>query len=92
MEERIKYTPQGFSYIDVSLLEVVNWGGMGICNNCGKIHKNLKLIWVLADTYCDDCFNEWLKRTKEYSQEDIDYDLHLQKDNDIEWYKRHGVI
>lgn len=32
MENKIKYTPQGFSYVDVNLLEVIAWGGIGICN------------------------------------------------------------
>lgn len=92
MKERIKYTPQGFSYIDVTLEECINWGGYGVCNGCGQIHDRLKLIWVLTDTYCEKCFNEWLKRSENMDKEDIDHDLALQKDNDIKWYEYHGVI
>ena len=88
--KEIKHTPQGFSYVDVSIFEVINWGGIGICNSCGKgPFRNLKLIWVLGDTYCENCFNKWLERAKHYSKKDIIEDLALQKDNDTKWYKAH---
>lgn len=93
MENKIKYTPQGFSYVDVNLLEVIAWGGIGICNSCGHgPFEQMKLIWVLGDTYCDKCFKQFLERSKNMSKPDIEYDLNLQKGNDIKWYKRHGVI
>ena len=86
--KEVKYTPQGFSYIDVGIFEVINWGGMGICNSCGKgPFRNLKLVWVLTDTYCEQCFNEWLERTKNFPKHEIEEDLALQKDRDIKWYK-----
>lgn len=93
MENKIKYTPQGFSYVDVNLLEVIAWGGIGICNSCGHgPFRHMKLIYVLGDTYCDKCFEHFLERSKNMSKPDIEYDLSLQKGNDINWYKRHGVI
>ena len=88
--KEVKYTPQGFSYVDVGIFEVINWGGAGICNYCGiGPFSDLKLVWVLGDTYCTQCFNEWLERAKNYSKKDIEEDLELQKDNDIRWYKAH---
>ena len=90
--DKIKHTPQGFSYVDVSLFETILWGGAGICADCGEVSRDLKLIWVIRDTFCDKCFNEWLERCKSYSKKDVEYDLNLQKDNDIRWYKMHGVI
>lgn len=93
MIDKIKNTPQGFSYVDVGIFEIINWGGAGICAGCGKgSFRNMKLVWVIADIFCDKCFNEWLERCKSYSREDIEYDLDLQKDNDIKWYKLHRVI
>lgn len=93
MKNKIKYTPEGFSYVDVSLEDCLKWGGLGICDGCGKgPHLKLKLIWVLHDTYCEKCFNKFLERSKHISKEDIEYDLNVQKDNDIKWYKFHGVI
>ena len=89
---KLKYTPQGFSYVDVSLEQCLNWGGYGICNGCGKgPFRHLKLVYVLTDTYCEDCFNEWLERAKTYSKEDIDYDLKVQNENNnhIRWYSYH---
>ena len=88
--KEIKYTPQGFSYVDVDLFEITKWGGIGICNSCGKgPFMEMKLIYILHDTYCDKCFNEWLERAKAYSKSDIEEDLVIQKDNDIRWYKYH---
>lgn len=92
MNNKIKYTPQGFSYIDVTLDECLNWGGFGICNGCNKIYENLKLIYVLQDTYCKNCFNNWLERTKKYPKEDIEEDLIIQNQFHLTWYKAHGVI
>lgn len=86
---KIKYTPQGFSYIDVTIENCINWGGLGICNDCGAICSELKLIWALRDTYCNKCFDEWLERSKNYSKEDIEYDLKLQREQDKKWYEYH---
>lgn len=87
MKKEVKYTPQGFSYVDITLKECINWGGCGICNSCGTIANDLKLVYVLGDTYCEKCFNEWLERAKNYSEEDIKHDLNVQKDRDIAWYE-----
>lgn len=93
MNEKIKHTPQGFSYVDVSLMECLKWGGAGICDGCGKgPHLKLKLIYVLRDTYCEKCFNEWLERCKSYTKEDIEYDLNIQNKYHVNWYKAHKVI
>ncbi len=93
MDEKVKYTPQGFSYVDVDLYDVTKWGGIGICDGCGKgPFFKMKLVYVLGDTYCENCFNQWLERCKKYSKEDIAYDLTIQEGNDKKWYKYHGVI
>ena len=89
---KVKYTPQGFSYVDVTVYECLRWGGLGVCNSCGQIHQELKLVYVLTDTYCNKCFEKWVERSKNYSKSDIEYDLRVQKDRDIKWYKYHGVI
>ncbi len=87
MKRKIQYTPKGYSYVDVTLEECLNWGGLGICSMCDEVHEELKLIWAIGDTYCNKCFNEWLKRQKMYSQNDIEYDLRLQKQNDKRYYE-----
>lgn len=86
----IKYTPQGFSYIDVNYIDVLLWGGYGICNGCNRgPFKHMKLVFVLGDTYCEECFNEWLERANKYAIEDIESDLQYQKAHHIDWYKYH---
>lgn len=92
MKDKIKYTPQGFSYVDVTFEECINWGGACICDGCNKMHENLKLIFILHDTYCDKCFNEWLERAKTYSKKDIEEDLIIQNKYHLNWYRYHGVI
>lgn len=87
MKREIKYTPQGYSYVDVSLEECLNWGGAGICAMCDKIHEELKLIYVLGDVYCNNCFNEWLERQKKYIKSDIEYDMKAQERNDKKFYE-----
>lgn len=88
--KQIKYTPQGFSYIDVNYLDVLLWGGACICDGCNRgPFKNMKLIFVLRDTYCEDCFNEWVKRCDKYAIEDIEHDLRYQRDMHKEWYEIH---
>ena len=90
MKDRIKYTPQGYSYINVSIEECINGGGIGICDSCNKgPFKELKLIWALGDTYCQECFDEWLVRARNYNEKDIKYDLDLQKKNHLKWYELH---
>lgn len=87
MKREIKYTPQGYSYINVSLKECLSWGGLGICDGCNTgPHEKLKLIWALNDTYCETCFNKLLERQKNYSKEDIEHDLKLQRENDKRYY------
>lgn len=87
---KIKYTPCGFSYVDVTLLECINWGGYGICASCNKIAEKLKLIYVLNDVYCNKCFYKWLKRQKKYSKEEIEYDLYIQNKNDKAYYEAYS--
>lgn len=87
--DRIKYTPQGFSYVDITSEECIAWGGYCICNGCNNISNDLKLVYILNDTYCQGCFDEWLERAKKYSKDDIEYDLAIQKKNHIDWYSAH---
>lgn len=91
LEDRIKYTPRGFSYIEVTPQEIFRWGGICICNNCGNqiLDDNMNLCYVLTDTYCKSCWEDILKRQEKFSQEDVDYDLALQESNSLDWYRYH---
>lgn len=91
IEDRVKYTERGFSYVEVTPQENMSWGGMCVCNSCNEqfTEENMYLSFVLADTYCKKCWENILKRQKTYSQEDVDYDLALQNRNHLDWYKYH---
>ena len=89
MNQKIKYTPQGFSYVDVTVEECIAWGGFCVCNGCNEICGDLKLIYVLNDTYCTRCFKEWVERSKNMDENDRKYDLALQNKNDKNWYSYH---
>lgn len=90
MNREIKYTPRGFSYVDVSLQECENWGGLGICDGCGKVQDDLKLVWVLHEVFCNKCFTEWCERQMNYSDEDVAFDLALQKEHDKSFYNAYS--
>lgn len=85
---RVKYTEQGFSYVEVTDFECFNWGGMCLCNHCNEQYDKLYLVYVLNDTYCEECFNAFVERSKKSSQEDIEHDLWIQNENDehLKWY------
>ena len=87
MKRKIKYTPKGYSYVDISLEECLNWGGLGICAMCDEICEDLKLIWALGDVYCTKCFNEWVERQEKYLRSDIEHDIKLQEENDKKFYE-----
>ena len=89
--ERIKYTDRGFSYVEVTPQEVIDWGGYCICDHCnGQFeNENMYLSFVLADTFCKDCWEHILERQKHSSQEDVDHDLAIQKENSLDWYRYH---
>ena len=86
MSKVIKFTDKGFSYIDVSLKDCLSWGGMGICNSCGKVSNSLKLVFILGDTYCDNCFNDWISNCS-LSQEELEEDLHYQYLHHLKYYR-----
>lgn len=90
VEDRLEYTPRGFSYIKVTPHEIFSWGGLCICNGCGKRKmEDMNLCFVLLDVYCDKCWKEILERQQGFSQEDVDYDLALQKEQSLDWYRFH---
>lgn len=82
----LRYTNKGYSYIKCTKNDCFNWGGAGICDNCGNpIEGDVYLIFILSSAYCSKCFNEWNQRAKGYKS-----DLELQKKNDKRWYMYHG--
>ena len=89
--DRINYTKEGFSYIKVSPLENIKWGGYCVCNGCNNqiLNDDMYLIFILNDVYCKECFNRWISRKTTLTQEEIESDLKTQNSKHIEWYKYH---
>ena len=84
--KELKYTDKGYSYIECTKDDCFNWGGLAICDCCGKpMFEKIYLIFILASAYCPQCFKEWLEHSKRYED-----DLYLQKQNHERWYLAHG--
>ena len=71
---KIEYTERGFDFVKVSPLDIINWGGFCVCNGCNGqfLEEDMYLVYVLGDCYCKKCFDEWVERSKSYSQEDAE--------------------
>lgn len=82
---KIKKDKCGYYYAEVSFKEILDWGGLGICDTCGEpIFMNGKigkLVWVLGGCICERCFNSWQTRNKVYQE-----DLMLQEQNAKQYY------
>lgn len=84
-EKIIKYTDKGYSYIICERKDCFAWGGLGICDSCGKsMEEPIYLIFILGQAFCKKCFDEWVERAKRYEE-----DIFLQKQNHIRWYEAH---
>ncbi len=66
---KVIQSEKGFKLIEVSWLEIVELGGLGICDSCGKTAGTGVYIAVLNSWYCKECFEKWHKRAKHYAQD-----------------------
>lgn len=84
--KKLQYTDKGYSYVKCTKEDCFNWGGMAICDSCGKLmNEEVYLIYVLGQAFCTKCFKEWIKNSKRYEE-----DLRLQEQNQERWYQAHG--
>lgn len=82
MKSRIKTTPQGYMYVEVTKEDCLNWGGFAMCDLCGEMFEKSYLVFVLNGAICEKCFNEWVQRAKRYED-----DLRLQEECYEDWFK-----
>ena len=83
---KLNYTKQGYSYIKCTIEDCLDWGGLAICDNCGKaIAGEVYLIFVLGRAFCSECFKEWENRANRYTE-----DLQLQEERQKQWYRAYG--
>jgi len=91
-ESRILVDELGYNYVKVTPEEVIKWGGFCICNRCNNqfLDEDMNLCFAAGDTYCDKCFKNMRKEWKrELTKEDIEYDLRIQNEASLNWYKYH---
>ena len=83
---KVKYTPQGYSYIECNRYDCFSWGGAAVCDSCGKnMQDKVYLIYILNSAYCPECFKEWEKSATKFKE-----DLSNQNKYDTKWFQVHG--
>lgn len=85
----LQKTIRGFTYLPVTYHNCINWGGFSVCDFCNTPFNEGYLVFVLNSCICPNCFNDWLIRQREYSDEDVAYDLAFQEANQEPWYDYH---
>ena len=84
---KIEYTKQGYSYVLCTKDDCFKWGGANICDSCSDyMQGDVYLVYVLNMAFCEKCFKEWEKEAEKDK-----FDLKLQKENHIAWYKAHRL-
>jgi hypothetical protein len=66
---KLQITNKGFKILDVTAVQCLAWGGLGICDYCNKATINGKYIGCLNSYYCEDCFNSWHKTATNYPED-----------------------
>lgn len=64
---------QGYVVYRCILPEIRSWGGLGICDFCGKFNRIGYLVPVLNSCICPSCFDEWNNAHTMYP-EDLPYE------------------
>lgn len=60
-----------FLVIETSLKECLDWGGIGICDNCTTLHPNKGYyIAVLNQWLCPKCYEIWKLSAKWYPEDE----------------------
>lgn len=60
---------KGFKVVELSLTELNQIGGYGICDWCNSSSFTGYYIAVLNHWYCPKCYEEWLKRATYYAED-----------------------
>lgn len=86
---KIVENSKGFKVIKLSIedAELLGFGiygsGVCVCSRCNKpCVEDIYYIAVLNDTMCKDCYEEWIKNAKRYS-EDICFE-----ERNFDFYKK----
>ena len=61
---------KGFKVIEVSCVECVEWGGLGICDNCNdSLLSGGIYVAVLNRVFCPKCYEEWMTYAVYYPED-----------------------
>lgn len=60
---------KGYRVFEVSINEILSWGGLAVCDSCNNARRDNVLIPVLNSCYCSECFDEWNKRHEFYPED-----------------------
>ncbi len=72
INKELKYFKNGISYLEATSKECFNWGGLSICDCCGKkICENGFLVWMIHSYVCKDC----LKKIQDYKLNEADKEI-----------------
>lgn len=60
---------KGFKIIELSITELNQIGGLGICDSCNSAAFSGYYIAVLNMWYCPNCYHSFLERAKWYQED-----------------------
>lgn len=60
---------KGFKVIEASGEEIINIGGLGICDHCGSMSTNGFYVAVLNRWFCPACFYGWYETATRYAED-----------------------
>lgn len=66
---QIVENPKGFKVVQVNIIEVLRFGGLGICDACNDYAGIFFYVPVLNHCYCQKCYDEWTARAKYYPED-----------------------
>jgi hypothetical protein len=77
----VETTSKGFKVIEVTTEQCEQWGGLGICDHCGKrFVPTGKYVAVLNEVLCHhNCYEEWNSRAINYPEDRMFEDRHLER-------------
>ena len=66
---KIVENKKGFKVIECSLEECMNWGGLGVCDDCGRKADNGYYVAVLNSWLCEECYDKFTERAVRYIED-----------------------
>lgn len=63
--------PKEFSVIQMTGIETLKFGGIGVCYSCNKGSFTHYYIAVLNQCYCQDCYFDWTKRAVNHKEDRV---------------------